>query len=132
VCFANDDYTSEDNEPIEKLRINSKWMPDQPPFKITQRIGNFKGAISCYFKSKNGKSNLTKFHAQILQEIRGNDNIIIAHANKNLGPVGVDTEKYIWWALDEHLLDATTYIQKSEETAQTAANDLFTEIYWWT
>jgi hypothetical protein len=36
VFFADDNYTSEDNEPIKKLRINSKWMPDQPPFKITQ------------------------------------------------------------------------------------------------
>jgi hypothetical protein len=63
VFFTNDDYTSEDNEPIEKLRINSKWMPDQPPFKITQQLGNFEGAISCYFKPKNGKSNLTKFQA---------------------------------------------------------------------
>jgi hypothetical protein len=40
-------------------------------------------------------------------------------------------EKYIWWALDEHLLNATTYVQESEETAQTKANDLFTEIYQW-
>ena len=37
VFFANDDYTSKkDKEPIKKLRINSKWTPDQPPFKITQ------------------------------------------------------------------------------------------------
>jgi hypothetical protein len=50
---------------------------------------------------------LTKFQAQILQEIRGNDNIIIAHADKNLGPVGVDTEKYIQWALKKNLLNTT-------------------------
>jgi hypothetical protein len=29
-------------------------------------------------------------------------------------------------------MDATTYVQESEETAQIAANDLFTEIYQWT
>jgi hypothetical protein len=133
VFFANKDYTSEkDEEPIEKMRINSKRTPDQPPFKITQRLGNFESAILCIFKPKNGKSNLTKFQAQILQEICGNDNIIIAHANKNLGPIGVNTEKYIHWALDKHLLDTTTYVQESEELAQAAASNLFKEIYHWT
>ncbi len=72
---------------------------------------------------------LTKFQAQILQEIFSNDNIIIAHADKNLGPVGVDTEKYIQWALDKNLLDTTTYVQESEELAQSVASNLYKEIY---
>ena len=36
VFFADDEHTSEDDKPIEKLRINSKWTPDQPPFNITR------------------------------------------------------------------------------------------------
>jgi hypothetical protein len=107
-------------------------MPDQPVFKITQQHGNFEGAIQWNFCPKCGKSNLTKFQARILQEIQSNKHIIITHANKNLGPVGVDTERYICWALDKHLLDTNTYIQESKEEAQTAAFDLFTEIYMWT
>ncbi len=75
--------------------INSKWTPDQPLFNITKRLSNFEAAILCNFKSHHGKSNLTKFQARILQEIPSNDKIIIAHANKNLGPVGVNTENYI-------------------------------------
>ncbi len=70
VFFADYDYSSKDEEPIEKLRINSKWTPDQPPFKITQRLGDFEGAIFRNFKLKNGKSNLTKFQARILQEMQ--------------------------------------------------------------
>jgi hypothetical protein len=132
VFFADDEYTSEDDEPPEKLRISNNWMPDQPPLPITQRIGNFENAIYRNFKPKRGKSNLTKFQARILHEIRNNENIIIAHADKNLGPVGIDTEKYIRWALDEHLLDKNTYIQETEEEARTAANNLYTEIYQWT
>ncbi len=31
VHFANDDADSDNEEPIEKLQVNSKWMPDQPP-----------------------------------------------------------------------------------------------------
>ena len=132
VFFAESDDDDDDEEPIEKLRINSVWKPDQPPHKITQRIGDFEGAIERNFRPQRGKSNLTKFQANILQQIRSNQDIIIAHADKNLGPVGVDTEQYIRWALDEHLSDATTYVQISEADAIKASNDLFTEIYKWT
>ncbi len=111
------DNTSEDEEPIKKLRVTSKWMSDQPSFKITQRLGNFEGAMQQNFQPKRGKSNLTKFQAQILQEVRSNKHIIIAHANKNLGPIGIDTERDICWAHNKHLLNANTYIQESEEEA---------------
>jgi hypothetical protein len=70
--------------------------------------------------------------SRILQESRSNENIIITHTDKNLGPVGVNTEKYVRWAIDKHLLDASTYIQEREEVARTVVNDLFTEIYQWT
>jgi len=133
VFFADsDDDDDDDEDPIEKLRVNSVWKPDQPPHKITQRIGVFEHAIDRNFRPQRGKSNLTKFQANILQDIRSNQDIIIAHADKNLGPVGVDTEQYIRWALDEHLSDATTYVKISEADAIKASNDLFTEIYQWT
>ena len=133
VFFADsDDDDDDDEDPIEKLRVNSVWKPDQPPHKITQRIGEFEHAIDRNFRPQRGKSNLTKFQANILQDIRSNQDIIIAHADKNLGPVGIDTEQYIRWALDEHLSDATTYVKISEADAIKASNDLFTEIYQWT
>jgi hypothetical protein len=111
--------------------VNSSWIPDQPPFRITQHLGNFEIAIVKNFRPVRGRSNLTKFQAKILQDIRSNENIIIAHADKNLGPVGVNTEQYIHWAL-KHLLDANTYVKENEEEAQKAASDLFLEIYLWT
>ncbi len=79
-----------------------------------------------------GKSNLIKFQAGILVKICNNKNVIIAHANKNLGPVGADTKQYIQWGLQEHLLDPTTYQLISEEDAKIAANELYTTIYRWT
>jgi hypothetical protein len=132
VFFADSDDDDDDENPIKKLRVNSVWKPDHPPHKITQRIGEFEHAIDRNFRPQRGKSNLTKFQANILQDIRSNQDIIIAHADKNLGPVGVDTEQYIRWALDEHLSDATTYVKISEADAIKASNDLFTEIYQWT
>ncbi len=70
-------------------------MPDQPPFDITLHLGNFEGAITRNFQPRHGKSNLSKFQAEIIQQICNNKDIIIAHAGKNLGPVGLDTETYI-------------------------------------
>jgi hypothetical protein len=67
-------------------------------------------AIAKNFRPIRGRSNLTKFQAKILQDIRSNENIIIAHADKNLGPVGVNTEQYIHWAL-KHLLNANAYVK---------------------
>jgi hypothetical protein len=130
VHFADDD-SDKDEEAVEKLQVNSTWKPDHPPHKITQKLGQFEGAISRLLRPQRGKSNLTKFQASILQQICGNPNIIIAHADKNLGPVGVNTEQYIRWALDEHLSDSETYVQVSEGDARLAASDLYKEIYQW-
>jgi hypothetical protein len=49
VHYTNDDADSDNEETIEKLRVNSKWMPDQPPFDFNQRLGNFEGAITRNF-----------------------------------------------------------------------------------
>ena len=59
-------------------------------------------------------------------------NVIIAHVDKNLGPVGVNTNQYIRWALDDHLLDASTYLQVSNEDALKSTYGLYYEIYQWT
>jgi hypothetical protein len=49
VHFIDDNADTNDEEPIEKLQVNSKWMPDQPPYDITQCLGNFEGAITRNF-----------------------------------------------------------------------------------
>jgi hypothetical protein len=114
VFFPNYDANLDNKEPIKKLQVNSVWKPDQLPHKITKCIGDFEGAIARNFRPQRRKSNLTKFQATILQQICSNQDIMIAHVNKNLGPVGVDTKQYICWILDEHLTNVTTYVQVSE------------------
>jgi hypothetical protein len=131
VFFADDDANSDNKEPIKKLQVNSMWKPNQPPHKIAKRIGDFEGAIARNVCPQSGKSNLTKFQATILQQIRSNQDVIIPHADKNLGPVGIDTKQYICWALDDHLIDTTIYVQVSEADAHKAAFNLYTEIYKW-
>ncbi len=57
--------------------------------------------------------------------------MIIAHANKGLGPVGVETLKYIRWALKDHLLDERTYTIVPEEQALEDAGKLYNNIQAW-
>jgi hypothetical protein len=131
INFAGDDDKN-DKQPHEKLQVKSKWLPDQPPLKILSKLSAFSNAISRQFTPQRGKSNLTKFQAGILEKICTNKNVIIAHADKNLGPVGVDAEQYIRWGLQEHLLNTITYQLISDEEAKEAANDLYKTIYQWT
>jgi hypothetical protein len=126
IHFAGDD---KDNETYKKPRVKSTWKPDQPPNKILSRLSKFECAMKKQFVSRRRNSNLTKFQAGILEKICNNKNVIIAHANKNLGPVRVDAEQYIRWGLHEHLLDPTTYPLVSEEDAKIAANKFNTTIY---
>ncbi len=129
IHFAGDD---KDDVPYEKLRVRSTWKPDQLPNKILSRLRKFECAMKKQFVPRRGKSNLTKFQAGILKKICNNKNVIISHADKNLGPVGVDAKQYIQWGLQEHLLDLTTYQLISEEGAKIAAKELYTTIYQWT
>ncbi len=61
-------------------------------------------------------------------KIRDNHNVIIAHANNGLGPVGVETSKYIRWALKDHLLDERTYTIVPKEQALKDTGKLYDDI----
>ena len=100
IHFAGDD---KDDEPYKKLQVKSTWKSDQPPNKILSRLSKFECAMQKQFIPRRGKSNLIKFQDGILQKICINKNVIIAHANQNMGPIGVDAEQYIRWGLQEHL-----------------------------
>ncbi len=57
--------------------------------------------------------------------------MIIASADKNLGPVGVNTEDYIKMGLD-HLLDPSMYTLLTEEQAAKDIDKLWADIHSWT
>ena len=130
VFFADDDL--EGNNVIEPLRINSEWVPDSTPEDVKRRIESFASAIKRTHNRRKGKSNISSYQATLLQSIRENESIIITSADKNLGPVAVDTTDYIRRALDEHLLDASTYVRLSEDEAMKAIDQLELDIFRWT
>ena len=57
--------------------------------------------------------------------------MIIASTDKNLGPVGGDTEDYIKMGLD-HLLDPLTYTLLTKEQAAEDIDKLRADIFSWT
>ncbi len=57
--------------------------------------------------------------------------MIIANANKNLGPVGIGTKHYIKLGLD-HLLDSSTYKLLTKDQADQDIHDLGLAIHAWT
>jgi hypothetical protein len=63
--------------------------------------------------------------------LRENKSILIASANKNLGPIRIETEQYIQRGL-EHRLDTLTYKLLTKHDAHQDALALKTKIYDWT
>ncbi len=57
--------------------------------------------------------------------------MIIANADENLGPVGIDVEHYIKLGLD-HLLDPFTYVFLTNDQADQDIHDLGLAIHAWT
>jgi hypothetical protein len=96
VFFAGDEDIT---KTPEKLRVKSTWRAPLPPRRVDLRICKFARAVKHILTRRRGRPNLTKFQRGVLGKIRDNHDVIIAHADKGLGPVGVETSKYIRWAL---------------------------------
>ena len=75
-----------------------------------------------------GTQNFTPHQRQLLASIQQNKSVIIASADKNLGPVEINTEDYIKMGLD-HLLDPSTYTLLTEEQATEDIDKLQADIY---
>ena len=78
-----------------------------------------------------GTQNFTPHQRQLLASIQENKSVLIVSADKNLGPVGFDTEEYIKLGLD-HLLDPSMYALLTEEQAAEDIHKLRDDIYLWT
>jgi hypothetical protein len=107
------------------------WQPLLPPQCIDTRITSFIKQVGGLFYKRQGTQNLTPHQRQLLASIQDNESVIIASADKNLGPVGVDTEDYIKMGLD-HLLDPLMYTLLTEEQAAEDIDKLQADIYSWT
>jgi hypothetical protein len=94
-------------------------------------VNNFLKGLKGLFCRKADKHNLTPHQRQFLASLQDNKSIIIANADKNLGPVGIDVEKYIKMGLD-HLLDPATYELLTKSQAEQDVDELRKKIHAWT
>jgi hypothetical protein len=120
-----------DGNAPSKLRAKSNWCPPLPPRAFGIQVNSFLTKVRGLFTKWRGKQNLTPHQQQLLSSIQENQSVIIAQADKNLGPVGIDVEDYIKLGL-EHLLNILTYKILTEAQAARDIQELQEEIYSWT
>lgn len=125
--FAGRDQEKE----IPTLRAKSHWRPPLPPRQVDYRVNNFLKGLRGLFRQRAGKHNLTPHQQQLLASLQENKSVIIANADKNLGPVGINVEHYIMLGLD-HLLDPSTYELLTESQANQDITILWKDIHDWT
>jgi hypothetical protein len=130
--WSQDFFSGHNNDgEIPKLQAKSIWQPPLLPRSVDIRVNSFLKNLQGLFCWIRGKQNLTPHQQQLLASLQANESIIIANADKNLGPVGIEVEHYIKLGLD-HLLDSSTYELLTEDQAKDDAVTLRSAIHAWT
>jgi hypothetical protein len=111
--FAGKPLKNEDYDP--KLHISSNWIPQDwmIPHAIHRRFRNFASSLQSIFHKTRCPSNLLWYQRRALACLQSNPELMIVHCDKNLGPAIIERSTYIRRALDDHLLDTSTYRQLS-------------------
>ena len=113
-----------------KLYLKSKWTPKSAPSQVDSRLFKFTEEISEQFKAVSATSNLLPHELKLLSELISNENIVIAQADKGLGPCAVTLEQYIRDGL-KHLGDKRNYDILNEEAARSLLYNISEEITRW-
>jgi hypothetical protein len=122
---------------IPRLFIRSDWVPPirMVNYNLQLRVNNFIKKIHSTFIKKRSRSNMLPYQRKILSELQQSKTHVIINADKNLGPCIIERKQYIMRALNDHLLDNTTYKQltlpQAKQHIQTIENRLsqFLEYY---
>jgi hypothetical protein len=93
------------------MYIASKWKPPEFSFEPTvlHRFNNFQDRIANLFSKRKGRPNLLPHQKRALTWLRNQDNLLVVHCDKNLGPAVIEKSKYIEMAYRDHFNDAVTY-----------------------
>jgi hypothetical protein len=98
---------------IPRLYTRTEWTPNirMVNYNLQDRVNSFNKRIHMLFKKRMVRSNMLPYQRQILATFRNSKSHIVMNADKNLGPCVIERDQYIKRALQEHLLDKTTYKQ---------------------
>ena len=126
--FLQDYYINNPTDPTTeetptfnpKLHIPTHWIPS--PWKITPSVvtktDNFLQEVSSLFRHKLCTPNLSVSQLHLLKYLRKKQDFVITKADKNLGPCVLETNKYIKYALEDHLNCRETYKKLSSISAK--------------
>jgi hypothetical protein len=84
-----------DDEDYSVLCAKSIWQPPLPLQRIGLWVTSFIKNLQGLFARRRSAKNLTPQQRCLLADLRENKSILIPSANKNLGPGGLETERYI-------------------------------------
>jgi hypothetical protein len=123
-------FMAHKNEPIPRLYTKSDWWPPihMVNYNLVLRVNNFVKRIEKLYTKKKCRSNLLPYQRRILATIKTNKTHVVMPADKNLGPCIIERYKYITRALNDHLLDATTYKPLHPLLAQQRIDRLQTQL----
>ena len=126
-------FAGDDSEELSKskLYVRSQYCPTLPPPNVDSRIYKFELELRRLFYKRISKTNFTNFQEKLFNQLRENDTIAFALADKGLGPVAIELERYIQDGLI-HLKDTTIYKIIGEEQALIEAEKLRSDIFDWT
>ena len=125
-----DEQAEEEGTNSSKMYLPNPWTPPTAPSQVDSRLYKFVDEISKLFKSKRSTPNLRPHEWKILEDLKANEMIVIALADKNLGPCAVTLRQYILDAL-KHLGDKSTYDILTEEEALAKLRDISAKINDW-
>eukprot|EP00979_Chaetoceros_neogracilis_P001011 scaffold191_cov273-Chaetoceros_neogracile.AAC.26 len=100
------------------------FTPDVPTNALLHRLSSFQRQIRTLFvdadrpKRKYFESNLLPHQEAAMRWLLQHPNVTVFSADKNFGPVLIESTKYIDYAYDDHLSDVATYNRLTELQAR--------------
>ena len=115
VFFAGE----ESDEPLSKLRLNSKWVPPPGciPGEVLRRLAAFRQSLKTLFKRRKGIPNLNPAQRYILWKLQRERSPLSIVTDKNCGLGTIEREPYVKDMFVHHLNDQSTYKPLSKEEA---------------
>ena len=104
-----------------KLHIPTHWVPSvwKVSDSVVYHTDNFLQSLGKLFYKRQCTPNLSTSQLHLLKFLRKKNQFVILKADKNLGPCILETEKYVQYALDDHLNCRATYRKLSSVSANT-------------
>ena len=134
-CYFNDSppLDDQDLDYNPRMYIPSEWTPPHwdAPRHVIQRLATFRDTLRPLFRKQTIRRNLPQFQRIALENLRTQDDFLVVHCDKNLGPAIIERNEYIRLAYRDHLNDRDTYQLLTAAEVTSRANRIRTLISSW-